>query len=331
MIKNPKRWILFVFLFLFQKSFSQAQELNYKQIDTFLKYGKYTSALQAINAYDTLLLKKNDLALLHLYKAKCLSSENNPAKAIFYFLQAKLEYKAIDSIDQAMAINIDIAYALSSNKTTRKKAEKYLVDYLNYALKEGISITIAKAYSSWASLIMEERPMERHKIFKKAIYFSEQANDDAQFENLYSKVGVLCNAHLHKPDSAIIYIDKSIAYGQKLKNKDVICINLINKASCNYYKGDFKKAIQLLKEANEIPISENSKNIKSYILQFLAVNFSELKDSKSAYVNINKSAEIRAEFNFEDQNTKISELNIKYETKEKEIENLTLKAKMQQN
>lgn len=331
MFRACKKYILLLFILFFQKSFCQSQHVNYKELDTLLKYGKNYSALQVISSYDTLQLKNYDLGLLHFYKAKCFTSENNNAKAFLNFLKAKEKFYVIDSIEKAMSINLDIAFFLGTDKNNRKKAEKYIKDYLNYALKEGKTKAIAKAYSSWGTLIMEERPMESKKIFKKAIYYSEQSKDDSQFENLYSNIAVLYNEILKKPDSAIIYIDKSIAYGKKIKNSDGICINLINKASCYYYKNDFRKAIQLLEEANALPISKNSKNIKSYIFEFLAENYSALKNYKSAYESIQKAASIKEEFNFDDQNTKISELNIKYETKEKEIENLTLKSKMQQN
>ena len=331
MFRDCQKYVLLLLLLFFEKSFCQSQHINYKELDTLLKYGKNYSALKAISSYDTLQLHKYDLGLLHLYKAKCFSSENKNAKAFLNFLKAKKEFYAVDSIEKAMSINLDIAFFLGTDKSNRKKAEKYLEDYLNYALKAGKNKAIANAYSSWGSLIMEERPMESKKLFKKALYYSEQVQDDLLFENLYSNIAVLYNEILQKPDSAIIYIDKSIAYGKKTKNTDGICINLINKAGCYYYKNDYEKALQLLHEANTLPISKNRKNIKSYIFEFLAVNYSALNDFKSGYESLNKAAKIKEEFNFEDQNTKISEFNIKYETKEKEIENLTLRAKMQRN
>lgn len=331
MALNNLKWLTLVLILFFQEGFSQSKELNYKQLDTLLKYGRNFSAMQFINSYDTLHLKKSDLALLHFYKAKSFLAENNNDKAFVNFLTAKRDYLEIDSIEKAMSINLEIAFLLSSNKNNRLKAEKYIKDYLEYALKEDKNLLVAKAYTSWATLIMEERPIESLNLYRKAEYFSKKAQNDDQFENLYSNLAVLYNEILQKQDSAIIYIDNSIAYGRKTGNNYGICINLINKASCYYYKNNFNKAIELLKEATTITISKNNKNIKSYIYEFLALNYYELKDFKNAYENVKKSVEIKEEFNFEKQNTKISEFNIKYETKEKEVENLKLKTKIQQN
>ena len=96
-------------------------------------------------------------------------------------------------------------------------------------------------------------------------------------------MGVLYNEMLKKPDSAIYYIDKSIYFAKKNDNKNGICINLINKASCYYYKKENIKAIVLLEEADSIELLQNSKSIKSFIYEFLALNYNELKDYKKAY------------------------------------------------
>ena len=331
MIPTIKNQIFFSFAFLFLTGLVHSQAVNKIQLDSLLDNGQNFTALKIINAIDTLVLKKNDLALFHFYKAKCLGAENKNVKAFFNYLQSKREYLEIDSIDDAMSINLDIAFLLSTDKNKRKKAENYIKDYLNYALKKNKNLLIAKAYSNWGSLKMEEEPLESLKLLKKAEYFSEKAQNFDQLETLYSNMGVLYNEMLQKPDSAIYYIDKSIYFAKKNNNKNGICINLINKASCYYYKKENKKAILLLEEADSIELLQNSKSIKSFIYEFLALNYCELKDYKKAYDNLSKSVEIKSELNFEEQDKKISELNIKYETQEKEIENLTLKSKIQRN
>ena len=331
MIPNLKNPIFSLFAFLFLTGLVHSQGVNKIQLDSLLKNDQNFTAFKVINSIDTLVLKKYDLAVYHFYKAKCLSAENKSDKAFFNYLQAKREYLEVDSIDDSMTINLDIAYLLSTNKNNRKKAEYYIKDYLNYALKKNKNSLIAKAYSNWASLKLEDEPLESLKLFKKSEYFSEKAQDFNQLENLYSNMGVLYNEMLQKPDSAIYYIDKSIYFATKNDNKNAICINLINKASCFYYKKENEKAVALLEEAHEIKLSQNSKSIKSFIYEFLALNYVELKDYKKAYDNLSKSIEIKSELNFEEQNKKISELNIKYETQEKEIENLTLKSKIQRN
>lgn len=308
-----------------------SQVINKKKLDSLLKNGQNYTALREINSIDTLHIQKSDLALFFYYKAKCLAAENKNAQAFQTYLQAKNVYLAIDSLDRAMAINLDIAYFLSVEKNNRKKGENYIKAYLNYALKKDENLLIAKAYSNWGSLDMEEQPLKSLKLFKKSIYYSEKSQDYSQLENVYSNIAVLYNEILQKPDTAIYYIDRSIVYAKKNNNNNGICVNLINKASCYYYKNNFAEAIKLLEEAKTITLPQNNKSIKSFIYEFLAINYNELKSYEKAYANLNKSITIKSEFNSAEQNKKISEFNIKYETKEKEIENLTLKTKIQQN
>lgn len=329
--RNSKTWFVYLFMFLFLSGILQAQEVDFTQIDTLITNGKNFAALQKINTYDTLRIKKNDLALLHLYKAKCFAAENQNAKAFLTYLQAKRDYFSIDSIDKAMDINLEIAFLLSTEKNNRKKAETYIEDYLKYALKKKDDLIIAKAYFNWGTLIMEEQPEKSVDLFRKSLRYSELTKNDEQFEKLYSNLGVLYNEILQKQDSAIYFIDKSIVYSTKINNQYGICISLINKASCYYGKKDYHRALTLLTKANEIPLLKNEKIIKSYIYQFLALNYNELGDFKNAYENLSNYVNVQEEFNFDEQNKKISEFNIQYQTKEKEIENLTLKAKVQRN
>lgn len=329
LLLKPYRYILFIF-FLFT-SVAQSQSINKKHLDSLLKNGENYKALKELNALDTLRFKNSDLAIYHLYSAKCFTAENKNAKAFLSYLKAKNEYLAIDSLDAAMALNIDIAFFLSTDKNNRKRAETYLEDYLNYALKKNDDLSIAKAYGSWATLKMEEEPEESLKFFKKSLSFSEKSKDDAHLEGLYSNLAVFYNEILQKPDSAIYYIDKSITIGRKTNNKHGLCVNLINKASCYYYKENYNKALELLHEAQQLVLPQNEKNIKSFIFEFIALNYSELGNFEKAYENLQNYIKAQEEFNFEEQSSKISEFNIKYETKEKELENVTLKSKVQRN
>ncbi len=328
MIQISKNRIISLLSFFLLAGFAHSQSIDKIKIDSLLENGQYFTALKKLNTLDTLALKKYDLAMFYYYKAKCLGAENKSSKSFFNYLLAKKAYLESDSITDAMLVNLDIAFLLSTEKTNRKKAENYINEFLNFALKKNENVLIAKAYSNLGTFKMEEEPLESLKFFKKSEVFSRKAQDFNQLENLYSNIGVLYNEMLQKPDSAIYYIDKSTFYAKKNDNKNAICINLINKASCYYYKGNYKTAIKLLQEADTIAIAKNRKNIKGFISEFLAVNFAALEDFKNAYENLNKSIGIKAEFNFEKQNIEISEFNIKYE---KEIENLTLKAKIQRS
>lgn len=328
---NLKYFCCILFCGLFHGGTVYAQKINQKKLDSLINNGQNYSVLKEINTLDTLSLSKLDLALSHYYKAKSYMAENAEGQAFSNYLQAKKAFFSIDSLDKAMEINLDIAYLSSFDKTNRRKADIYIEEYLKYALDKGADLQIAKGYASWGSLKLEDEPLESLKLFKKPEIYSLKEQNSSQLQGLYSNMTVLYNEILQKPDSAIYYVDKAIAYAKLKKDNDALCINLINKAGCYYYKQDYQKAIEFLQQADQTKFSSNKKKIKSYILEFLALNYSALGNFKKAYESLNKSIELKAEFNTEEQNTKISELNIKYETKEKEVENLTLKNKIQQN
>ncbi|WP_162127438.1 sensor histidine kinase [Flavobacterium phycosphaerae] len=105
----------------------------------------------------------------------------------------------------------------------------------------------------------------------------------------------------------------------------------MEQAGVFYNKKEYKKAIQLLKEADKVPITIYVKNIKSRIHMYLSNNYSEIGDFEKAYNELMDYLETNNQDVFEKQNQQITDLQTRYETKEKELENLNLKVKDKNN
>ncbi|MDD3005333.1 hypothetical protein, partial [Flavobacterium sp.] len=176
----PNLYFFILALLSLSGTVAHSQSINHKHLDSLLKSGQNYKVLKIITSLDTLNLPQNELATFYHYKAKCWGEENKNAKAFLNFLKAKRIYLAIDSIDTAMKINLDIANLLSDEKNNRKKATTYLQEFLDYALQKKDYLLIAKAYSTWAAIIMEEEPLESFKLFKKSQFFSEKIQNFAK-------------------------------------------------------------------------------------------------------------------------------------------------------
>ena len=318
-------------VFFFASGLCFAQNQAYKKIEGLIEHGKNTSALKILDSIASKTPTQNNLAQIYFYKAKAYDNETSSNKAFEFYLKSKKAFQGIDSLDKAISINLDIAYLLSIQKNNRKSAENYIQEYLAFTKKNKKDNLTAKGYSSWASLIMDENPKQSLQYFKTAIRYNTIGNDEKVYSHIYNNIAVLYNEVLQEHDSALIYIKRLKEIALKNGNKYDISIALINEAGCYYYKKDFSKAIELLKEANEIDIQKNKKNIKSYINNFLSLNYEALGDHKNAYKYLNEFLIVQNELDLEEQNIKISEFHTKYKTQEKEIENLNLKNKLQTN
>lgn len=318
-------------VFFFASGFCFAQNQTFKKIESYLAEGKNNTALKTLDSLATKNQTDNNVAQIYYYKAKAYDNETSSNKAFEFYLKSKKAFLEIDSIDKAMIINLDISYILSIQKNNRKSAEAYIKEYLNFTKKNNKNNLTAQGYSNWASLIMEENPEQSLTYFKTAIRYNNLAKDDKVFNHIYNNISVLYNEILQEHDSALVYIKKSFDIALKQNNKYDISIALINEAGCYYYKKEYQKAIELLKKAEKIDVLNNKKNVKSYINNFLSLNYEALGDHKNAYHYLNEFLTVQNELDIEEQNIKISEFHTKYKSQEKEIENLNLKNKLQRN
>lgn len=318
-------------VFFFTGGLCFAQNQAYKKIEAFIEKGKYSTAIKILDSLEHNKPAKNDLAQIYFYKAKAYDNETSPNKAFEFYLKSKKAFQKMDSLDKAISINLDIAYLLSTQQKNRKSAESYIVEYLDFTKKNKKDNLTAQGYSSWASLIMEENPAQSRDYFKKALQYNAIANDKEVYSHIYNNITVLYNEVLREHDSALIYIKKLKEIALKSSNKHDIGIALINEAGCYYYKQEYQKAIDILNEADKIDIVKNKENIKSYINNFLSLNYEALGDHKNAYTYLKAFLAIQDELDLEKQNIKISEFHTRYKTQEKEIENLNLKNKLQTN
>lgn len=308
-----------------------AQSSTFATIEQLIEDGKSNSALRILDSLANQKNTKQTQASILFYKAKAYDNAASSSKAFQFYIKSKKAFLEIDSIDKGMSINLDIAYLLSIQQNNRKSADSYIKEFLDYSLKHKKDKLSAKGYSQKASLLIEENPELSLTFFRKALEFSKNVKDDKVHTNIYNNIAVLYNEILQEHDSALVYILKSKELALKNNKTDEFAIALINEAGCYYYKKEYQKAIDLLKKASKVEIQKNQKSIKSYINNFLSLNYEALGDHKNAYHYLNEFLTVQKELDIEEQNIKISEFHTKYKSQEKEIENLNLKNKLQRN
>lgn len=311
-------------IYLIMSGFVFSQTPDYKKVEDFLSEGRNFSAIKYLTSFQSI-KNKEELAKVYKYIASAYSANNQDDKSFEYYTKSKLKYLEAGNKEQSMEINLDIAYLYSTQNHNLKSAKKLIQEYIAFAKKTGKDDLLAKGYYNWATLLIEDNPNESKTYFKKALEHNVRIFNEKTFITINNNLGVLYNEILQKPDSALYYFNKNLDIS--IKNNDVneLCTNYINKAGCYYYKGEYNKAIELLNKANEIEITAYVDKTKSLIHNFLSINYEALGDYEKGYKNLYKHTEIQDKINEELQNIKVSELQIFYETKEKDLENKALK------
>ncbi len=262
---------------------------------------------------------------------KAYGNENINDKSYHYFLKSKDIFEAIDSIPGLMEVKLEIAYGLSVERIKYDTSRKYYEEYLKYAIDSKDPKLITKGNYEMANFLMDSEPKLGQRYYFKALQLNKKVKDEKMFAKIASGIAMLYNERLNQRDSAIYYYERAIDISRKYNNLDDLCFNMVYLSNVYYYKKQHRKAIQLLREADKIPIVIYVQNMKSRIHQYISMNYEKLHDYENAYKEILLAQKLGEEDNFRRQNQIINDLQAQYETKEKELENLNLRVKNRNN
>ncbi len=191
---------------------------------------------------------------------------------------------------------------------------------------------LAKWHQLNASFLMEEAKYDESRYhFKKALALNNSKDKYFEVRTIHN-FSTLYNEYLNLPDSALYYLKKNYAFLIENKiGKNDLCNNLINQAASYYYLGNSKKAITLLQKADSLPLNHSVFKTKASIYRFLAFNYEQLGDYKHAFDNYLLSTNYNDSLNSYDKSIAIADIETKYNTKEKELENTVLKNNIKTN
>lgn len=330
-LKKQIFWAVFMYCICVSTAYSQNPE-RLSSIEREIKNGNNEIALQKLSEIDTGKISKSEAAFYYYLSGKANANLNNEAKAYKKYLKSKQYYLSIDSIDKAMDINLNLGYIIHAQKNSYSNYKKYYDEYIAYAIKGKDSLKLLKAFTQLASIkINDEEKEESLEYFKKALALNKKIGNKEIQSTLNTNIAVLYNELLNKPDSALYYLKNDLSYLKQAGIPEDICYNYINQASSYYYLGNHKKAIELLHLADNVPLKNHIKNTKSYIYEFLSINEAAAGNYKNAYENLLLNKTYQDSVNIENQNIAIADIQIKYETEKKEIENNNLKNNIKTN
>lgn len=311
-------------------------------------YSQYSTELQSIkkqidNDINTEVLshlkkieKTNQLPYNKAYTsyliAKYLDKNNEHDKSYQYYLKAKKQFISIDSINKAISINLEISDLIVGQDNKAADYKMYLNEYIAYAEKTNNILMLAKANASIAThKILTTEVDESLHYFKIALNLNKKVGDKKLQSFIDNNLAVLYNENFNKPDSALYYLKKDLDYLKTTNNINYICENYVTQAGSYYYLGDHKKAIEYLKKADKLPIKQYVVKTKQYIYEFLSKNYEEINDYQNAYKYLTLNQAYKDSINETEQNIAINDIQTKYKTKEKELENTVLKGTITTN
>ena len=307
-------------------SFSQ----NIDQAQLLFENFQYNDALKYLVNTDTNTYNVRQKAAYYYLSGRIHSKLNNADISCEHLIRAKQMYTRLNEVDMAQQINLELVTTIYS-QSTKYDGTKYVQEYTTYAENSGNPLHLARSHKQLGTIKVSDDPQSSIRHFKKALHYNQKAKDLLLFSQIYNNLGVVYNEVLRMPDSGLYYLTRAIPYDQKLDYANGICYNYINQASSYAQFGDHQKSIALLLTADKAPIREFYKKTKSIIYTNLADEYKKLGDYKSA-VHYSELYMVYADsINEYRQNIAINDILTKYQSKEKALENLTLKNQLNRN
>ena len=310
-------------------AFSYAQTDGLRKLEQYVWQKDIGSANTALSSIDQKSLKPAALARLRYLQANLALLDNRDNLAFDYYIIAKKQYAAIDSLDQVAQINMELVSLLVALSKTDVDYNPYLDEYLAYARQKKNPGYLSKAYMQSGKSFYDSDPEKALGFFKEALRENLKTNDLTYTARIYQNIGATyaCD-RISKLDSALYVYEKALRIFKQQNLPDYLFYIYTNKGVAYTKKKQFDKALANFTIADSLAqdLKEYNAKNKEALYGYMAGAYKEKGDYKNALEYLDRQQVYREILNENEQKKAIREIDTRYKTKEKELENLALKS-----
>lgn len=304
-------------------SFAQNQDL--KLIDSLVKKSEVIEAFLLLQKIDTTKLNPEDKADYYKLYARNLILDNQSDKAYQYYLHARKLFFKLDDQESLANINLDLVVLLNASEFDELDYHSFLDEYIDYAESQNDPTLLAKAYMQVGKCFIDSEPTKTIYYFKKSLHYGNQTTDTLMLAKIHHNMGVLYSEHTPHIDSALYHYDIALKEYKRQNLIDYMSYIFINRASIYKKQGQYDKAIKNYLKADSLPIKEFRKKNKQLLYGWTSESFEDNKQYEEALEYLKLHLIYKDSVSEDEKSTRILDIQTKYETAEKEKENLKLK------
>lgn len=303
-----------------------------KQLEQFVNSKDFEKANSTVPSIDEKKLKPEELAKYNYLRANIAVRENRDDLAFDFYINSKKIYKALDSLDKVAQINIEVVSLLLAINKNNIDYNSFLNDYINYAKLKNNPKYLSQAYMQIGKSFYDTNPKISLDYFKKALNESLKAKNEFYTARIYQNMGATyATDEIMKLDSALYVYEKALKIFKKYNKSDYIFYIYTNKGVAYSKKKDYSNAVLYFLKADSIDVTEfNTKN-KEMLYGYFANTYKEKGDYKKALEYFDKQKVYKEILGENEQKKAIQEIDTKYKTHEKTLENLSLKSNLKTN
>ncbi|ARV13832.1 sensor histidine kinase [Polaribacter sp. SA4-12] len=272
---------------------------------------------------------QKDSAYFYFKKAIEFSNNNKHFGAYKNYIKAKNIYVYLNEIDSVAECNLELFELIASQNNLEDNSKPYLDDYYEYALKKNDSLKLLVASNSYASYFWDSDTIELSiKYYKNSLRLTENIKLRKYRVTVYANLAYLFTKT--KTDSASYYFKKTLSLYTK-EDKNQLFATYINYAVFFQKQNKFEEAIIQLNNAAKIEPTAYKLKYNKILYGKFANCYQEIGYYKKAYEAYEKYNIYRDSLNNTAQNIAISDLDVKYQTAEKDKKILETEAKRLKN
>ena len=179
--------------------------------------------------------------------------------------------------------------------------------------------------------LQESEPQKAIEFHKKGLKIAQRIKNKIYEVKFNRNIGLTYCEFLKDFDKALYYQNLSLEQSKKLNYTEGIAYAYVNLASIARKKGEFDKAIKYYNIAENLKFDNYRTNFNIILYKFISDTYREMKDFEKAIEYLDKKKVLEEIVSKRDEEKYIRDINTKYETREKELENQELKLKDEKN
>lgn len=310
---------------------AMAQNTTLKKFETEFEKLNYTERISFLEKVKPNQFSEADQGkYYHLY-AKTNYLNNHGDKALALFLKAKDCYKKQKNFNKVIEINITIAQIKGLSNYKFEDYKHLLDEAIIYARKENNIPLLCSTLREIGNGIFVEEPEKAINYYLLAKKECQKTKDSVLMAKLDISIAMVYGLNLNQIKTARQYHSEVLKYLKRTKNTDLMAYVYINEAAFCKKEGKLEEALKNYHITDTLKLKDYKTNFKIKLYGHMSNTYKDLKNFEKAIEYNDKKVTLEKIINEQEEAKTILELNTKYETKEKELENKELKLKDQKN
>lgn len=321
----------FMVLFFYGITISVAQNATLKQFESDFGRLNYNTRLSELKKIKLNKLSLKDKALFEHLSGKTYYLNSSGAGAVEHFVKARDLYLKTKDYDKATELSITLAE--QKRLTDYKYTDyKYLLDEaIVYAQKANKPSLLCGTYKEIGSSLAETEPLKAIEFHKKGKEIAVKNKEYIYEIKFNGNIGMVYCEFVNDQKKARYYQNLSLQQSKKRNFAEGMAYAYVNLASICRNEKKFDEAIENYRLAQEIKFDNYRTNFNLIVYQYISDTYRQMENFEKALEYLDKKKALEKEISDQEEVKIIREINTKYETQKKELENQELKIKDQKN